>query len=120
MKIKMLIGLVLLIPVMIYVWMNSSPISIHFLAWTYAVPQALLVLSTLLVGVILGLFLSSAWRNKEKNLLKKKARQAKKLKKSEEKQKKQQEKQQPVEPPATELPPVTEISGGQREDQGQV
>lgn len=94
MKIKMLIGLVLLLPILIYVWMNSSPVSIHFLQWTSAVPQALLVLSALLVGVVLGLLLSHAWRNKEKNLQKKNERNAKKLKKTEEKLKKQQEKEQ--------------------------
>ncbi len=94
MKIKALIGLILLIPVLIYVWMNDSPVPIHFLKWEYAVPQALLVLSSLLVGVILGLLLSHAWRNKEKNLQKKNERKARKLQKTEEKLLKQQEKEQ--------------------------
>lgn len=114
MKIKMVIGLCLLVPVLIYVWLNSSPVSIRFLEWTYAVPQALLVLSTLLVGVVLGLFLSSAWRNKEKNLQKKNEKKARKLKKSEEKLKKQQEKQQKsAEQTSTESTP----EGEEKQDQ---
>ena len=94
MKLKLLAGVVFLTPMFIYVVQNGSLVPIHFLKWEYAVSQALLVLSTLLVGVVLGLMLSSAWRNKEKNQQKKVEKKAKKLKKTEEKLKKQQEKQQ--------------------------
>ncbi|MCK5826157.1 MAG: DUF1049 domain-containing protein [Desulfuromusa sp.] len=97
MKTKFLAGLLLLVPVLIYVMQNGTLIPIHFLQWEYSVSQALLVLSTLLIGVILGLLLSYAWRNKEKNLQKKNEKKAKKLKKTEEKLKKQQDKQQKVE-----------------------
>ena len=94
MKTKLLAGLLLLTPVLIYVVQNGTLIPIHFLQWEYSVSQALLVLSALLIGVILGLLLSHAWRNKEKNLQKKNEKKAKKLKKDEEKLKKQQDKQQ--------------------------
>ena len=94
MKLKLLAGVVFLTPILIYVVQNGSLVPIHFLKWEYAVSQALLVLSTLLVGVVLGLMLSAAWRNKEKNQQKKAEKKAKKLKKTEEKLKKQQEKQQ--------------------------
>ncbi|MCF6265110.1 MAG: lipopolysaccharide assembly protein LapA domain-containing protein [Desulfuromusa sp.] len=94
MKTKLLVGLIFLIPVLIYVVQNGTLVPIHFLKWEYAVSQALLVLSALLIGVILGLLLSYARRNKEKNLQKKAEKTAKKLKKTEEKLKKQQAKQQ--------------------------
>ncbi len=71
MKTKLLAGLIFLAPVLIYVVQNGSLVSIRFLRWEYAVSQALLVLSSLLVGVILGLLLSYVRRNKEKNLQKK-------------------------------------------------
>jgi len=94
MKIKLLLGLLLLTPVLIYVVQNGTLIPIHFLKWECSVSQAVLVFSALLIGVILGLLLSHAWRNKEKNLQKKNEKKAKKLKKAEEKLKKQQDKQQ--------------------------
>ena len=97
MKKKLLAGLVFLIPVLIYVVQNGSLVSIRFLKWEYPVSQALLVLSALLIGVILGLLLSYARRNKEKNIQKKAEKTAKKLKKTEEKLKKQQDKQQKAE-----------------------
>ncbi len=106
MKLKLIAGLLLLAPVLIYVVQNGSMVPIHFLKWEYEVSQALLVLSSLLVGVILGVLLSYVRRNKEKNQKKKAEKQALKLKKAEEKLKKQQEKQQqaeaqkPVEPAA--------------------
>ncbi len=97
MKLKFLAGLLMLAPVMIYVVQNGALIPIQFLKWEYAVSQALLVLSSLLLGVILGLMLSYARRNKEKNQQKKAERKAKKLQKTEAKLKKQQEKQQKAE-----------------------
>ncbi len=97
MKTKLLAGLVFLIPVLIYVWQNSILVPVQFLQWEYPVSQALLVLSALLIGVILGLLLSYARRNKEKNIQKKAEKTAKKLKKTEEKLKKQQDKQQKAE-----------------------
>ena len=115
MKLKLLAGLLLLAPVLIYVVQNGSLVPIHFLKWEYAVSQALLVLSSLLIGVILGLLLSYARRNKEKNAQKKAEKKARKLKKTEEKLKKQQEKQQKVE----EQKP-TETSAGNHEENGQV
>ncbi len=119
MKIKMLIGLCLLIPMLIYVWFNSSPVLIRFLKWEYAVPQALLVLSSLLVGVILGLLLSHAWRNKKANQQKKAEKKAKKLKKTEEKLKKQQEKQQQAEEKKS-VDPVEGAEENHDQDHGQV
>ncbi len=94
MKTKFLAFIVLLTPVLIYVWENNTPVSIRFIRWEYAVPQALLVLSTLLVGIILGLLLCYSWKNKKANQQKKAEKQAKKQKKNAEKLKKKQEKQE--------------------------
>jgi len=94
MKLKFMVLLALLAPMLVYVVQNGALVPIRFLKWECAVSQALLVLSSLLVGVILGLFLSHAQKNKEKNRQKKAEKKAKKLKKTEEKLKKQQEKQQ--------------------------
>ncbi len=94
MKTKFLAFILFLAPVLIYVVQNDTPISVRFIEWEYAVPQALLILSTLLVGIILGLLLSYSWKNKKANQQKKAERQAKKLKRNEEKLKKKQEKKQ--------------------------
>ena len=94
MKTKLLAFILFLAPVLAYVIQNGAPIPVRFFRWEYPVPQALLVLSTLLAGVFLGLLLSHARRNKEKNKQKKAEKTAKKMKKSEEKLKKQQAKQQ--------------------------
>ncbi|WP_321368217.1 lipopolysaccharide assembly protein LapA domain-containing protein [uncultured Desulfuromusa sp.] len=116
MKIKLLTGLLLLIAVLIYVFQNGSLVPIHFLKWEYAISQALLVLSSLLIGVILGLLLSYVRRNKEKNAQKKAEKKAKKLKRTEEKLKKQQEKQQKPE----EQQPVVSAEENHDKDQEQV
>ena len=97
MKTKLLAGLVFLIPVLIYVWQNSTLVPVQFLQWEYSISQALLVFSALLIGVILGLLLSYVRRNKEKSNKKKAEKTARKLKKTAEKLKKQQEKQQKAE-----------------------
>jgi len=93
MKTKLLAFILFLAPVLIYVWENNTPVSIRFIKWEYAVPQALLLLSTLLVGIILGLLLCYSWKNKKANQQKKAERKLKKQKKDEEKLKKKQEKQ---------------------------
>ena len=94
MKTKLLAFILFLAPVLIYVWENNTPVSIRFIKWEYAVPQALLILSTLLAGIVLGLLLCYSWKNKKVNQQKKAEKKAKKQKKDEEKLKKKQEKQQ--------------------------
>ena len=94
MKTKILAFILFLAPVLIYVVQNDTPISVRFIEWEYAVPQALLILSTLLVGIVLGLLLSYSWKNKKANQQKKAEKKVKKLKKDEEKLKKKQEKQE--------------------------
>ncbi len=94
MKTKLLAFIIFLAPVLTYVIQNNTPVSVRFIKWEYAVPQALLTLSILLVGIILGLLLCYSWKNKKANQQKKAEKQAKKQKKNEEKLKKKQEKQE--------------------------
>lgn len=56
-RIKLLFGLLLLVPVMAFVMQNSSPVTVRFFQWQYPVSLALLLLSVLLGGVVLGLLL---------------------------------------------------------------
>ncbi|MCW8860391.1 MAG: lipopolysaccharide assembly protein LapA domain-containing protein [Deltaproteobacteria bacterium] len=88
MKYKLIAGLILLVPVLMFVQQNIAEITVRFFQWEQSISLALLLLSTLLVGVILGVLLSY-FRRVKKN---------KKLKKAE------QEKQKPLpEEPASEL-----------------
>jgi len=97
MKLKFLAAIAFLAPLLTYVWQNGNPVTITFIKWHYPVSQAILVLGALLVGVILGLLLSHAWRNKEKTKQKKADKKVKQQQKTAEKLKKQQEKQRQAE-----------------------
>ncbi len=92
MKTKLLAFILFLAPVLTYVIQNNTPVSVRFIKWECAVPQALLTLSILLVGIILGLLLCYSWKNKKANQQKKIEKKAKQQKKNEEKVKKKQEK----------------------------
>ena len=83
MKYKLIAGLVLLVPVLMFVQQNIAEITVRFFRWEQNISLALLLLSTLLVGVVLGVLLSY-FRKVKKN---------KKLKKAE----KEKQKQKPVE-----------------------
>ncbi|SEA40657.1 Protein of unknown function [Desulfuromusa kysingii] len=105
MKLKLFTGLALLTLMLTYVVQNSARVPIIFLKWEYDVSQALLVLSSLLIGIALGLILSYTWKNKGKNQQKKAEKQARKIKKEQDKLKKQQEKlPQEQEQPTAEPP----------------
>jgi len=71
MKYKLFTGLVLLIPVLIFVQNNIDEVQVHFLEWQWPVPLSLLVLGALLVGVIIGLLLSYFQGVKKKRRVKK-------------------------------------------------
>ena len=109
MKLKFLAAISLLAPLLTYVWQNGNPVTITFLRWNYPVSQAILVLATLLVGVILGLLLSHAWRNKDKVKQKKADKKSKQQQKTAAKLKKQQEKQQQTEAKKTKSDATVEI-----------
>ena len=87
MKYKLLAGIILLIPVLMFVQMNIAAVPVHFLRWERSVPLSLLLLGTLLAGAVLGMLFSFA----------RKRNKAKKLKKAErEKQKQAEEAQKPA------------------------
>ena len=74
MKIKLFTGLIFLIPVLIFVVQNSTPVVIRFVKWEYSVSLALLTLSSVLIGVILGI-LFGYFRRARNNKKQKKAEQ---------------------------------------------
>lgn len=82
MKFKIFFGLVLLVAVLLFVQQNSGPIVVRFFDWQQQVPLALLLLSLLLVGVVLGLMIPYA-RKKRKKRLEKKAQKEQQKKKAE-------------------------------------
>lgn len=57
MKFKLLIFTVLLAVVMAFVYQNSVPVTVRFFNWEYALSFALLLMSVLAVGVMLGMLL---------------------------------------------------------------
>ncbi len=83
MKYKLFAGLVLLVPVLVFVQQNIDPVNVRFISWERPVSLSLLLLATLLAGVVLGV-LTSFFRKRKKD---------RKLKQAE--LKKQQEKPSP-------------------------
>ncbi len=57
MKFKLLMFTVLLAVVMAFVYQNSVPVTVRFFNWEYALSFALLLMSVLAVGVMLGMLL---------------------------------------------------------------
>lgn len=87
MKYKLLGGIILLIPVLMFVQGNIALVPVRFLEWERSVPLSLLLMGTLLAGILLGMMFSFARRRKK----------AKRLKKAElEKQKQVEEAQKPT------------------------
>ena len=74
MKLKLFTGLILLIPVLIFVVQNSAPVVIRFVKWEYGVSLALLTLSSVMIGVVLGI-LFGYFRRARNNKKQKKAEQ---------------------------------------------
>ncbi len=62
MKWKFIIGLILLIPVLIFAVQNSHTVGIRFVQWEYEVPVALLAYVSLALGMILGILYSYVGR----------------------------------------------------------
>jgi len=79
MKGKLIAGLVLLVPVLIFAVQNSAPISVTFLQWEFAVPLALLVYASLVIGIVLGVLFSYVGRVRKNRKEKRKLREEKDL-----------------------------------------
>ncbi len=75
MKGKLIAGLVLLVPVLIFAVQNSAPISVTFLQWEFAVPLALLVYASLVIGIVLGVLFSYVGRVRKNRKEKRKLRE---------------------------------------------
>ena len=63
-KIKAIIGLVLVAMVVTFAVQNATIVDVDFLFWSLSVPRALLVVLLLAVGFILGITVSSFSRLK--------------------------------------------------------
>lgn len=71
MKYKLLTGILLLIPVLMFVQENIAVVPVRFLEWERSVPLSLLLMGTLLAGILLGMMFSFARRRKKNKKLKK-------------------------------------------------
>lgn len=71
MKYKLIAGLILLVPVLMFVQQNIEVVTIRFFRWEQNLSLALLLLSALLIGVVLGLLLSYFRKLKKNKKLKK-------------------------------------------------
>ncbi len=58
-KLKATVTLLLVIAVVVFAVQNSEVVKIQFLIWSFSAPRALLVITLLGIGFILGLFISS-------------------------------------------------------------
>ncbi|WP_029914167.1 LapA family protein [Pelobacter seleniigenes] len=76
MKGKLIAGLVLLVPVLIFAVQNSAPITVTFLQWEFAVPLALLVYASLVIGIVLGVLFSYVGRVRKNRKEKRKQQEA--------------------------------------------
>jgi uncharacterized integral membrane protein len=76
MPIKTIVFIVLAILIVIFTYQNTEQIAIRFLIWNKAMPAALILLSTLFVGIILGWLITwtgySRRKRKEKEKLEEK------------------------------------------------
>ncbi len=54
MKVKVIIGLILLALLVTFAVQNSSPVNITFIEWSYSLPLALLVYSSIAIGIVVG------------------------------------------------------------------
>ncbi|MFO7766174.1 MAG: lipopolysaccharide assembly protein LapA domain-containing protein [Pelovirga sp.] len=57
MKFKVLVFFILTALVLAFVYQNSTPVMLEFVRWQYPVPLALLLLSVLIAGILLGMLL---------------------------------------------------------------
>lgn len=53
---KMIVAVILLVLFAAAILQNSQPVSLKFLFWTITVPRAILLLVSLAVGIIIGIF----------------------------------------------------------------
>lgn len=66
-KIKSIISLLLVIAVLIFAIQNAAAVEIQFLFWSFSLPRALMILSLMGIGFILGLLVFSLSRMKSRD-----------------------------------------------------
>lgn len=77
MKFKLFVFTALLAVVLAFVYQNSAPVAVRFFNWEYLLPFALLLMTVLVVGVLLGILLVLRRQsyNKKKKIAKDAAQQ---------------------------------------------
>ena len=67
MKIKLIIGLILLGLVAVVALQNAEIVTVRFLFWQFSLPQALMSLASMAVGVVAGLLLGTVSRARSRS-----------------------------------------------------
>ena len=67
MKIKLVIGLILMGLVVVVALQNAEIVTVKFLLWQFSLPQALMSLASMAVGVVAGLLLGTVSRARSRS-----------------------------------------------------
>jgi putative membrane protein len=67
MKIKLVIGLILMGLVVVVALQNAEIVTVRFLFWQFSLPQALMSLASMAVGVVAGLLLGTVSRARSRS-----------------------------------------------------
>ena len=67
MKIKLVIGLILMGLVVVVALQNAEIVTAKFLLWQFSLPQALMSLASMAVGVVAGLLLGTVSRARSRS-----------------------------------------------------
>lgn len=64
MKVKLVVGIVLLVLVLVFTFQNTALVQINFLFWDVELSRALLIFMTTAIGFVAGWFLRSVLRSR--------------------------------------------------------
>ena len=67
MKIKLILGLILMGLVVVVALQNAEIVTVRFLLWQFSLPQALMSLASMAVGVVAGLLLGTVSRARSRS-----------------------------------------------------
>ena len=67
MKIKLILGLILMGLVAVVALQNAEIVTVRFLLWQFSLPQALMSLASMAVGVVAGLLLGTVSRARSRS-----------------------------------------------------
>jgi len=77
MSAKTIVFIVLTILIVIFTYQNTQVVDIHFFTWKRSIPNALMLLSTLFIGIILGWLLTWTGYSRRKRKVKAEAEEKK-------------------------------------------